>query len=324
MRVRVISVVMALLMAMSVLVTGCGKKEPYAYELHESLGTINGENIDYRFVYFAAMCEQASIESYYYESLGPEMWEEKGQDGKTMEESVKATILQDLKNMLVLEIQAKKENVTLTDKEVAAIKAAAEAFMTNNTEEAIAQMGATKEIVERYLTLYTISNMMYERIIAQADTDFELEEYKRTKISYIKLDRDDYLLLEARDVLEECKTKYDELTGKDGEFKATEVIYGKDGTIDLNVTEDVLKAVAELKDGEVCPEIFIKDGFYMIVRLEAEFDTEASASAKEYLIEQAETKLYNEVIEGYSKDVTFEVNEEAWAALKFNRHFKVK
>lgn len=323
MKVRVISVMMALLMVMSVLFTGCGNDEPYAYEVYDSLGTMNGESIDYQFVYFAAMCEQASIESYYYEALGAEMWQQEMEDGKTMEESVKETILQDLQNMLILEQEAKKQEIKLTESEISAIDTAAKSFMESNTKKAIEQMGATEEIVKRYLSLYTISNKMYETIIAQADTDFELEEYKRSRLSYIILKKTDYPKFEAKDILEDCLTNFDELTGEDGEFEAKECIYGSEGSIDLNISEDILTAVAELEDGEVYPELFVKDDFYMIVKLVAEFDTEASTAKKEYLIEQAETSLYNEVIESYKKEVTFEINEEAWAALTFDKHFAI-
>lgn len=324
MKIRIISVMMALLMVMSMLFTGCGEEEPYAYELYDSFGTINGESIDYRFVYFATRCEQASIESYYYDSYGPEMWTEEMQNGETMEESVKQTIVDDLENMLVLELYAEEAGVVVTDKEKAAITEAAERFMAENSEEAIAKMGATKEIVERYLTLYTISNKMYESIVAQADTEFELDEYKRTTVSYILLDKEKYALKEAETILEQCKTEYDTLTDEEkGTYEAKEVTYGTTGSLDANLSADVLKVLEGMESDTVCSQLFILEDSYMIVKMVEEFDTEASATAKETLIANAEQDKYEEVLKKYKENVTYEVNEEAWAALTFDIHFEL-
>lgn len=323
MKIRIISVMMALLMVMSMLFTGCGEEEPYAYELYDSFGTINGESIDYRLVYFATRCEQASIESYYYDSYGPDMWTEELQSGKTMEESVKDTIVEELENMFVMELYAQEHGIKLTDEEQASIVATAERFMAENSEEAIAKTGATKEIVEKYLTLYTITNKVYEAIVAEADVDFELEEYQRSRISYIKLDRDEYLLLDATEVLNKALKNYDELTGEDGEFDAEECIYGKEGTGDLNITQQVLDAIKDLEDGEVYTELFREEDYYLIVKMVAQFDTTSSATVKETMIEEAQEEKYNEVLEAYKEDVTFELNEEAWAALTFDIHFEL-
>ena len=62
-------------------------------------------------------------------------------------------------------------NVALTEDEKAAIKAAAEKFMSDNDKAALAEMGATQEIVEEMLTLYTERQKMYEAIISEVDTN---------------------------------------------------------------------------------------------------------------------------------------------------------
>ncbi len=323
MKIRILSFMMALAMIFSVLLTGCGKEETYAYEEYDSFGTINGENIDYRFVYFAARCEQASIESYYYESLGPDMWEEVN-NGKTLEERVKGTIVEDLQNMLILKKYAAEKGITLTEAEQERIVKAAEDFMKNNSEEAIAKMGATQEIVEQYLALYTISNKAHDEIVSVADTDFALEEYKRTTISYLVFEESKYLYDDVMKILEECKTDYDTLTGKDGKYKATKVTYGSEGTLDKYITKEILAELDELVSGEVYPTPFRSNGNYIIVKMIEEFDTEASTAAKESLIAEAEEKVYNAVMEEFKKGITFEINEEAWEALKFDIHFSIK
>ena len=52
MKIRILSIMMALTMVLSAFLTGCGKEEGYAYEKYDSIGTMDGESIDFRFVYF--------------------------------------------------------------------------------------------------------------------------------------------------------------------------------------------------------------------------------------------------------------------------------
>ena len=192
MKIRILSIMMALTMVLSAFLTGCGKEEGYAYEKYDSIGTMNGESIDFRFVYFAARCEQASVEAYYYQTMGVDIWGNEVTEGETLEQSVKKTIMEDLQNMLILEKYAEEQKLTLTESEKKAIATAAASFMANNSEDAIAKMGATLDVLERYLTLYTISNKAYEAIVANADTDFPLSEYKRSTASYILLPKKEY------------------------------------------------------------------------------------------------------------------------------------
>ena len=46
--------------------------------------------------------------------------------------------------------------VEITDDEKAAMKEAAEKFMSDNTKSALKEVGATEEYVERYLYLQTV------------------------------------------------------------------------------------------------------------------------------------------------------------------------
>ena len=322
MKIKILSFMMALTMVLSVLLTGCGK-EQYAYEVYDSLGTMDGESIAFRLVYFSARCEQASVESYYYQTMGIDMWSQEVSAGKTMEKEVKDVILKDLKNMLILEKYAAEKGIKLTDAEVESIRKAAESFMTNNSEDAIKKMGATQEIVERYLTLYSISNRAHEEIVSVANTDFPLNDYKRSTVSYILLPKKDYSFIEAQKVLEECLKNYDALTGKDGKYKPTKLTYSMEGTKDKNISAATMDILKKMVTGEVYKELITTEDSYMIVKMVEEFDTEASTKAKEALIKEAEQKVYDAAIKELQDKTVFVINEEAWAAIKFDIHFEI-
>ncbi len=323
MKIRILSIMMALTMVLSAFLTGCGKEEGYAYEKYDSIGTMNGESIDFRFVYFSARCEQASVEAYYYQTMGVDIWGNEVTKGETLEQSVKKTIMEDLQNMLILEKYAEEQKLTLTESEKKAIATAAASFMANNSEDAIAKMGATLDVLERYLTLYTISNKAYEAIVANADTDFPLSEYKRSTASYILLPKKDYTFLEAKEILEDCIENYDTLTGKDGKYKPTTLTYGEDGPLDKNISQDTMKILREMVSGQVHKEVIGTADSYLIIKMVEEFDTEASTKVKESLIAAAEKKVYEETIKKLKEETVFVIDEEAWAAIKFDIHFAI-
>ena len=58
-------------------------------------------------------------------------------------------------------------------------------------------------------------------------------------------------------------------------------------------------------------------------RLDSELDEKATASKKEELIEKQKSDHYTEVTDGYKEAAEFELNEKAWATVKFNRLFGV-
>ena len=324
MKIRILSIMMALTMVLSAFLTGCGKEEGYAYEKYDSVGTMDGESIDFRFVYFSARCEQASVESYYYQKNGViDIWGTEVTAGETLEQSVKKTIMEDLQNMLILEKYAAEQKLTLTDAEKKAIANAAASFMANNSEDAIAKMGATLEVVERYLTLYTISNKAYEAIIANANTDFPLSDYKRSTASYIVLPKKDYNFIEAKEILDDCIENYDTLTGTNGKYKPTKLTFGEEGLLDKNISQDTMKILREMVSGEVHKELIETSDAYLIIKMVEEFDTEESTKAKESLIAAAEKKMYEEKSKELKEKTVFVINEEAWAAIKFDVHFAI-
>ena len=64
----------------------------------------------------------------------------------------------------------------MTKDEKAAIKKAAQQFISDNSSEALKEMTADEDTVEELLTLYTIRSKMQKAIEAEADTNVTDEE----------------------------------------------------------------------------------------------------------------------------------------------------
>lgn len=104
--------------------------------------------------------------------------------GQAYGETVKESVLNDLKDMTILEQHMSDYNVELTDEDKAAIEEAAKQFIADNSKDVLKEMSATEETVSRILTLYTIQSRMETAIEADVDTEVSDEEAAQKTIQY--------------------------------------------------------------------------------------------------------------------------------------------
>lgn len=104
--------------------------------------------------------------------------------GQAYGETVKESVLNDLKDMTILEQHMSDYNVELIDEDKAAIEEAAKQFIADNSKDVLKEMSATEETVSRILTLYTIQSKMETAIEADVDTEVSDEEAAQKTIQY--------------------------------------------------------------------------------------------------------------------------------------------
>ena len=97
---------------------------------------------------------------------------------------VKESVMNDLKEMTILEQHMSDYNVELTDEDKTAIEEAAKEFIAANDKDVLKEMAATEETVTRVLTLYTIQSKMKTAIEADVDTEVSDEEAAQKTIQY--------------------------------------------------------------------------------------------------------------------------------------------
>ena len=60
---------------------------------------------------------------------------------------------------------------------------------------------------------------------------------------------------------------------------------------------------------------------YYIIRLDSEFDADATEKKKESIISDRQDQLYQDVTDGYKDAVKIKVDEDEWAKVKFDNIF---
>lgn len=336
---RVTAVLLAGAVVSSMALSGCGNK----INDNEIVATVGDQEISLGYVNFVAHYNQVNYDSLFVSYYGEDYWTNEqyaDDDGKTMEESVKDSIMDEIELDYLLEAHMDEYGVEITEEDMAAIKAAAEEFMSENSKEAIRDMGATEEYVEDMLYYETIKSRMAEAIEATADTEVSDEECVRRTFSYIKIDlaghTDDtgsYTAYtdEEKAAIEENVPVVSALAKSDFEgaaeaysYTVSTYSYGVDEASeeDGGFCDAVIAAADSMAEGEISDAIQGTDCYY-IIRLDSENDEEAAASARNSIIQERQDAKYTEITDGFREESDFELNEEQWAKVTFSTLFTV-
>ena len=177
------SLLLAAAMGLTVL-TGCGN----GIDGDKTGATLDGEEISLGFMNFMARYQQAIYDGQFSAMFGADMWsQDLFNEGTDMETSVKNNVAENIETLYLLEDHMKDYNVEITEEELAKMDQAADAFLSDNTEKAVKQIGADKEYVKEMLRLNTIQSKMRKAIEAEVDTKVSDEEAAQKTISYVQV-----------------------------------------------------------------------------------------------------------------------------------------
>lgn len=292
--------------------------------------------------------QQAQMESYYGAMMG--MTNIYSQDltgsGTVYGETAKETLMDQFKEMYVLEAEASNYGVELTDEEKSAISDAADQFLSDNSASVKKELGADKAMTEHLLTLLTIQNKMYGPLTADVDTEVSDEEAAQKRIAYVFLstagteqDGDGNTIdltdeekaakkQELQDILDAAKEGGDlkaavdaanEGRDENSQLTASEATYGADST---SPAEEVRTAADALADGEFA-EIIEADSGYYAVQMISTFDEEATATKKDSIVNERKNTLYQENCAALEEQHAFDVKDDVLAELTFDRRYIV-
>lgn len=312
------------------MLSGCGLDKDAV------VATMEDQEVNLGIANFLCRYQQAQVDDSYVAYFGEDVWsQDPYSSGTTNQESLKSNIMDTLHTLYTLQNHQKDYNVELTDEENAAIKEAAENFMKANTKEALDALGATQEIVEEVLTLYTIQAKMHEAIIAEADTEVSDEEanmraytmvriatggYYNSSYKYVEYTEEEVAEIKsnAEAMKEALKDNTDlEAVAKEKGFSATTGTYDADNS---TLEEDVKTTLDGLAEGELSDMITTDTAIYFL-RLDSETDEEATEENRQSIIEERQEALYTEVLEGWQEEDGWTINEKKLAKIQFKNLF---
>lgn len=334
---RITAFLLSMVTAVSLL-AGCG-----GVDKNKTVATLNDEPISLGIANFTARLLQANADDFYRQLFGEDVWSrDMYGSGKTMAESFKEDAIKTVQDMYTLQLHMDDYNVSLSDDEKAAITEAAQAFISDNDKDALNALGATEDIVEEYLTLTTIQTKMREAIIADADTEVSDDDAKTSSYSYVTISKTDSTSsstesVDGTEVAEsteeqeaQAKAEAEEFAAKAAEdgLEAAADSYGytvSTGTFradgeNSSIKEEVLNQLQMLKEGGISGAIDTDNSYY-VVRLDKEFDEDATEETRQSIIKDRQDTLYDDVLAGFEEKDTWKLKSKVWDTVTFDNLF---
>lgn len=233
-------------------------------------------------------------------------------------------------------------NVEITDEEKSKITEVATAFMESNSKKALNAMGATQEIVEEMLTLYTIQDKMHDAMIADVNTNVTDEEANMRAYTMLTVSTASYTN-ESGETAEytdeeklDIKTKVDAIASAVNAKNKKKKLTLEEAAAKYNYSEnissdayakdedvldaDVKTALDGLKEGQTSGTIET-DSAYYIVRIDKETDVEKTKENKESIIKERQDTAYNDKLTKWQEDDKWSVDEKVLKRITFSNYF---
>ncbi len=332
-----IAFLLAGIMAVSLLLGGCGERS----DSDDIALTCGDEELTLGYMNFVAHYNQASYDSFFASYYGDDYWTNEAyadEDGTTMEDSVKESLLEEIELQCVLDQHLDDYDVEITDEEKESMSEAGDTFMEENDRKAIRAMGATADYVAQLLYYTDVEQKMEEAIEAEVGEDLDIADYARRTFSYVEIDPNGYtdeddeyveytedeaaeVLDEAEQFAEQAKDDFDE-AAEEHDYTVSTYSYGEDeeSEEDGGFAEAVIEEADKLKEGEVSGLIETDDADY-VIRLDSEDDEDAAESAMEDASSTMKSDHYQEVCDEYLDETDITVDEALWAKVKFTDIF---
>ena len=307
MKKRALILVLAGIMAASLI--GCGSLKDDAVVVKAG-----DEEITAGVANFYARYTQAQYETYFASYLGgDDMWSRNASDGKTYEESIKKTLLDDLKNMALLEEHMKDYDVKLTKADKKAINDAAKEFDKANSQKKKDKVSGSKENVKRVMTLMAIEQKMRAAIVADANVKVTDEEATQKHMQYVEFDYST-----TSDSSSSSDTTVSEAEKKKTKETAEAFAKGAKTAEDFAAYATEQGTEAKLGEGETT-DVIEGDTACYVAKVTSLNDKTATETKKQSMITDKQDKYYKKVLKKWKKEEKITVHKGSWNKISFTK-----
>ena len=316
-RKRIAGIVMTAVLSMALL-AGCGNKEiTLEADGDKPVITVDGESTSYWEANFQTRVLQLQYESIY----GVDIWSQTMQGDTTFEESIKDVILEGLKSSQATLNHVKDYDVSVTDDEKEEIKQQAEQFMSSLTDELKTLTEADQEKVEAYLTDMNLVQKVVSAVGEESKATVTDEEARQLKANYVVIPVDssatdsevNQAKHKATSLYNQAKKSKDLAKSAQAlEFDVNEATYGTNNT---DIPTEIIEASMKLQEGEIAKPIKTDYGYY-VIQVTEYMNEEATATAKESMLEEKQMTYYNETCQKWLEDAKVTVDEDLWNSIQ--------
>lgn len=329
-RLRKWSRVFAIVLAMSIVLTGCGKVNRDT-KVVLTTGFAKGElfKIDeVKCTVPEMMVYLTNMQNQYEDVYGAEIWNTKI-DGVSLETNVKDNALSKIAQVKTIVLLAARRGVTLSEKELEEVERATDIYWDSLNADEITALEIDRDLIFNMYSEYFLADKVYQDMIKDVNPEISDDEARTITVQQIFLKtyavNDDgenvrynksmreNALEQANEIVQRAKE------GEDFEQLAIEYGLAEDLTVSFGegeVDPAIEEAGFSLGIDEISGVVEAQNG-YAILKCISTFNREETEENKKHIVERRKREAFSAEYEEFVSTLTKALNEEAWNEISF-------
>ena len=326
--------ILALTMALACVFTGCGATNPgkgEVFTIEKDGKTVDEVSEAYAWLYTLMYKDQ------YEAFFGDTFWDEMDEDGVTYAELFKEDLIDEIKMMKVIALEAEAAGVTLTEEELQTCKDTAAEYTPTIEEETRKNTGIDEEVFTEFEADFAIYEKYKTELLSGKDVSVDRESVRQSDLFVLYFPTVDYtedgeeIIFEddekaevkkqadaAYALLESGKTMEQTAEANDMDPEECMMVAGKTAEADQDEYYDAAfeEAAFSLKEGEYSKVVEGMDGYYIIQMVSLENEEETNAALESAEAEAGEA-LFTPILEEMLEQYEVTMNEKNWEKIDF-------
>ncbi|SHI36193.1 peptidylprolyl isomerase [Parasporobacterium paucivorans] len=264
--------------------------------------------------------------SAYEKRFGEDVWNQEFA-GDGFEQYIKADVLDEMSDITLRYLFAKKNGTVLTDGEKEKVKQVSNVFYGALTSDQVEKTGVNQESIYEIVEKYALAEKVFDEMTGDiaskiSDVDAKVIRVQSIFIKTFSLDDEGNRVAFGEQEIQSAKSKAADILDKatNGEdFAALAQEYSDDSTVEYTFCKSEMEevfseAAFSLKDGEISGVIETDKGFYVIRCLNSYLPDE-SAHKKTELIQKEKDEVFEKSYQPFVEGLNHTVNKRLWKNL---------
>jgi foldase protein PrsA len=252
-------------------------------------------------------------------------------NGENFGKMIKQEVINQITELKVIQAEAKKQEISLTEEEKADADAYAKEQYESISKQDRQKYQITQELLQQVYYDNLLANKMYETLTLNVDNNVSDAEARQITVQdifvqnynldaegkQVALSEEDKTSAynKVKSLLAQAKETKDfkALAEANSEAEELEYTFGK-GKAPKEFGDVFENAAFSLKTGETSDIITTDKGWHIIYCV-SDFNEDATTQVKENIIEQRRSDMFSELYTKWSADDKVVVNQEAWDAI---------
>ena len=265
-----------------------------------------------------------TVQNEYKEVFGEQIFEV-SQNGVTLQDNLKETVLARIAQIKTLNLMAQERKVTLDDAEKSSVKAAADTFYASLNEKEIETLNLSEKLILQMYTEYALAEKVYARIIQDINPEISDDEARMVTVEQIYIrtyttdgsgKRVEYAEATKTAACNEAKEAYALATDGAHDFASVAAQYSEYADIQTSigkgqVSKELEDVVFNMSTGEISNIIEDEDGYH-VLKCVSTYNREETDRNKQTIMEERKREVFGEEYDSYVETLTRTLNEKLW------------